>query len=59
MNIHSLYARISPPFRRRRWRWFREAVALKVDDDVLDVGGTAAFWAEAQPCPRVTLLQSR
>ncbi len=40
MNVHRLYAVISPIFRRRRMQWFREAINAQVDDTILDVGGT-------------------
>lgn len=44
MNIHKLYARLSLHFRRRRLRWFRDAIQLAPGDAILDVGGYPWNW---------------
>jgi hypothetical protein len=46
MNITSVFNCISPIFRRKRMRWYRERMKLTSDDRVLDVGGYAKFWTE-------------
>ena len=55
MNIHRLYATISPHFRRRRMQWFLAWVDLRPAERLLDVGGGAAFWRET-PLPNPTTL---
>ncbi|HVS51834.1 MAG TPA: class I SAM-dependent methyltransferase [Opitutaceae bacterium] len=56
MNIHSLYARLSPFFRRRRRRRFFALVAPRAGERVLDVGGTADFWRDGGLRASLTLL---
>lgn len=54
--IHSLYARISPLFRRRRLRWFRRTIVLRPGDRLLDIGGYPWFWSEAALPNPISLL---
>ena len=56
MNIHRLYARLSPLFRRRRMRTFIATLAPQPAERILDVGGTPAFWAEAAVPADITVL---
>ncbi len=56
MNIHRLYAQLSPLFRRRRMRRFFSALAPQAHEWILDVGGTLGFWAEATVPAGITLL---
>jgi hypothetical protein len=56
MSIHDLYGRLSPGFRRQRMRRFLAAVAPRTGERLLDVGGTAGFWAEAGLRSKLTLL---
>ena len=56
MSVHSVYARLSPIFRRRRMRRFLEVIAPRAGERLLDVGGTAGFWADAGLAARLTLL---
>ncbi len=56
MTIHSLYARLSPIFRRRRMRQFQALVAPRAGERLLDIGGTAAFWHDAGLAAHLTLL---
>lgn len=46
MNIHRLYAIISPPFRRKRLRWFLRRLNMPPEERVLDVGGYPWNWDE-------------
>lgn len=56
MNIHRLYGRLSPVFRRRRMQRFLTLVAPRSGERLLDVGGTPTFWHESA-CPvAITLL---
>ena len=56
MNIHRLYGALSPIFRQRRMRRFAAAVAPRAGERILDVGGTAAFWADSGVAAHVTLV---
>jgi SAM-dependent methyltransferase len=56
MNIHDVYYRLSPVFRRRRMRRFLAAVAPRTGERLLDVGGTAGFWVDAGFTSKLTLL---
>ena len=62
MNIHRLYANVSPFFRRRRMRLFRNTVGLRSNDRILDIGGTPSFWQDTARAgdaqPRVTLVNT-
>lgn len=56
MNIHRFYGWISPHFRKRRLRWFRQKLAPGAGESLLDVGGYPWCWpADSAPGP-VTLL---
>jgi hypothetical protein len=44
VNIHRIYAAISPHFRRRRMRWFVAKIAPTADTTILDVGGYSDTW---------------
>ncbi|MBI5769153.1 MAG: class I SAM-dependent methyltransferase [Verrucomicrobia bacterium] len=56
MTLHRLYGAISPVFRRRRMQRFRAAVSPLPGERILDVGGTAAFWAESGIDAAVTIV---
>ena len=56
MNIHTLFGIISPIFRRRRMRQFKEAARPAAGETLLDVGGTDRFWAGSGIDSSVTLL---
>jgi hypothetical protein len=56
MNIHDFYRRLSPIFRRQRMRQFHAVMAPQRGERLLDVGGTASFWADAGLPARLTLL---
>lgn len=49
MNIHSIYAVVSPLFRRRRMAMFLREIAPGPGTKILDVGGYPRNW-EGQPC---------
>jgi hypothetical protein len=49
MNIHAVYARVSPLFRRRRLARFLEVVQPTPSDRVIDLGGTADTWLVEGP----------
>ncbi len=50
MNIHRIYARISPWFRKRRFARFMSVVGPRPSDRILDVGGVFATWISQPPC---------
>lgn len=56
MNIHQLYARLSPLFRRRRMRAFIATHSPQPHERILDVGGTLGFWAGSKVLANITLL---
>jgi hypothetical protein len=56
MNIHPLYARLSPLFRRRRMRTFIATLQPQPHEHILDVGGTLDFWAGGLIPAGITLL---
>ena len=47
MNIQSIYARISPYFRRRRMASFLDAMRPSASSPLLDLGGHPWGWAQA------------
>lgn len=47
MNIHRIYGRISPLFRRRRMARFRALMKPEASTSVLDIGGYPWVWSEA------------
>ena len=56
MNIHALYARISPQFRRRRLQKFFALVRPQPAERLLDLGGYPWFWPPETRRARITLL---
>lgn len=52
MNIKSIYGRISPIFRRRRFRRFLERIQPQPHERILDVGGYAETWVPHAPCAK-------
>lgn len=56
MNIHTLYRHLSPLFRRRRMRRFLATLRPQPGESLLDIGGTAGFWAGSGLSARLTLL---
>jgi hypothetical protein len=56
MNIHTLYRRVSPWFRRGRMRRFEQTLAPAHGERLLDVGGTPSFWQEYTADNPITLL---
>lgn len=56
MEIHGLYAKLSPRFRERRMRGFADAFGLDASARVLDVGGSSGIWTLLPTRPQVVLL---
>lgn len=56
MNVHALYRRLSPLFRRRRMRWLLSSLQPGPGEAILDVGGTPSFWSESPIRNSITLL---
>ncbi len=56
MNIHDVYARISPPFRRRRLRKFLALVHPQPSERLLDLGGYPWCWPPETRPAQITLL---
>jgi Methyltransferase domain len=56
MEIHGLFAKLSPRFRKRRMRRFAEAFGLDPGSRVLDVGGAPGIWMLLPARPEVVLL---
>lgn len=50
MDIHKLYAKVSPIFRNRRFRRFIENARPERTDRLLDVGGYPGTWTAHEPC---------
>ena len=59
MNIHSIYGLISPRFRIKRLRWFRERLKVGADVQILDVGGQPWCWNDTEMPNYITLLNLR
>jgi hypothetical protein len=59
VNIHRIYGAISPLFRRRRMRRFRQILGPRAGERLLDVGGTPSFWAGMDVAAEITLLNLR
>ena len=56
MNIHAIYGRISPWFRRRRFERFKAVMQPTATTTILDVGGFPWCWPE-KLCPaQVTMV---
>jgi hypothetical protein len=56
MNIHAIYARISPRFRQRRLRKFFALIRPQPAERLLDVGGYPWCWPPAMRRAQITLL---
>jgi SAM-dependent methyltransferase len=56
MDIHDLYARLSPRFRAKRMNRFAEEFRIESQTRVLDVGGSHHIWTLLPVRPRVVLL---
>ena len=56
MNIHAIFARLSPHFRERRMRWFKATVNPEPSETILDVGGCSAFWLGSNLKNPLTIL---
>jgi Methyltransferase domain len=56
MDIHSLYAKLSPQFRLRRMNRFAEAFEIDSRTRILDVGGSHHIWRLLPVRPRVVML---
>ena len=56
MNIHGLYAKLSPRFRVRRMHRFAEAFQIDSQTRILDVGGSRWIWTFLPIRPKVVML---
>ena len=56
MNIHKVYGRISPYFRRRRRRLFVQLLHPAACESILDLGGWPTFWSGVEMTCSITLL---
>lgn len=56
MNIHCLYAKLSPQFRLRRMYRFAEAFEIDSGTRILDVGGSHHIWRLLPVGPNVVIL---
>jgi len=50
MNIHSIFRRISPYFRKKRFEVFVSRIKPKGSERILDVGGYPETWTTQEPC---------
>ncbi len=50
MNIHSIYSKISPYFRNKRFEKFIDNIQPKAHESILDVGGYPNTWTTQNPC---------
>lgn len=50
------YDRVLPHFRRRRMRLLQDALQLRQDTRILDIGGTALNWRLLEPAASVVVL---
>ena len=55
-SIHDVYARLSPPFRRRRMRHFLETLEPTSTTTILDVGGYPSTWRLIHLRSQITVL---
>lgn len=46
MNIHQIYAKVSPMFRRKRMKLFFDTLAPRMSDKLLDLGGYPFNWIQ-------------
>jgi SAM-dependent methyltransferase len=56
MNIHDIYRRVSPLFRKRRFDRFLQALSPQAEDRILDVGGYPGNWQGVAIESRLTIL---
>src|SRR5713101_3133043 len=56
MNIHDIYRKISPCFRKRRFARFLQALSPRAEDRILDVGGYPGNWQGVAIESRLTIL---
>jgi hypothetical protein len=59
MRIHEVYARLLPPFRRRRMRRFAREFRVSSRLRVVDVGGSPFNWSFAPEVPSLVLANLR
>src|ERR1700679_1063065 len=56
MNIHSVYGKVLPHFRKRRMAFFENLFKPTDSTRILDVGGTEFNWSFLNAKPQITLL---
>ncbi len=56
MLIHHIFGLISPHFRRRRLRWFRDHLPASPDERLIDIGGYPWCWLGEIRIGSITLL---
>jgi SAM-dependent methyltransferase len=56
MNIHRIYDVLSPMFRQRRMRQFKDTPDPRAGEMLLDIGGTPGFWIKSDLQADITLL---
>jgi hypothetical protein len=56
MNIHDIYRKVSPFFRKRRLDRFLQALSPQAEDRILDVGGYPWDWQGVAIESRLTIL---
>jgi hypothetical protein len=56
MNIHDLYAKLSPRFRAKRMYRFAQEFRIDSQTRILDVGGSHHIWTLLPVTPKVVLL---
>ena|ERR1017187_4039176 len=56
MNAHSIFALVSPFFRKKRMALFREQMRPAKETQILDVGGYPWCWPDSQVSSPVTIL---
>jgi len=56
MNVHGIYAKLSPLFRERRMHRFTETFQINAGSRILDVGGSQWIWKSLPVTPQVVLI---
>ncbi len=56
MNIHDIYRKVSPFFRKRRFDRFLQALSPQAEERILDVGGYPGDWQGVAIESRLTIL---
>src|SRR2546425_818767 len=56
MNAYSIFRLVSPFFRRRRMKLFRQKMNPTEHTRILDVGGHPAFWEDSGVNSRIAIL---